>query len=333
MIKLKTFIIGSGSWGTALGNVLAKNKKEVIIWGRDIQEINDINLNHKNSKYFNDVILNENLVATNVFDDIKGSDVILIAVPSIAIEEVCIKINNIIDKPVIITNVAKGFHPVSHLRISDVIKNTIDKSLLVNVVTLIGPTHAEEVVTNLLTAINAVCENEDSAIIVQQLFSNDSFRVYRSNDVVGSEIGAALKNIMAIASGIITGLEQGDNAKAALITRGLAEMARYGQFFGAKPETYLGLTGVGDLIVTCTSFHSRNFMAGYQIGKDNCSKNFMDNNKKTVEGISCTKIVYEVAKANNIQMPITNEVYEVLFNNKIPSVAIFELMQRELKSE
>ena len=333
MINLKISILGSGSWGSALGNVLAKNNHEVLIWGREVDEVNDINQNHENSKYFKEVKLDSGLVATNDFNHIKNSDVILIAVPSIAIEEVCFRINDVIDKPAIIVNVAKGFHPVSHLRISEVIKNAIDKDLLVDVVSLIGPTHAEEVVLNLLTAINAVCENDDSAKVIQEIFSNDTFRVYRSNDVVGSEIGVALKNVMAIASGIVEGLKQGDNAKAALMTRGLAEISRFGQYFGAKPETYLGLTGVGDLIVTCTSHHSRNFMAGYEIGKANSATDFMLNNKKTVEGIFCAKIVYELAIEHNIQMPITNQVYEVLFQNKMPSLAIFELMQRELKAE
>ncbi len=210
---------------------------------------------------------------------------------------------------------------------------TISKCVLKDVVSLIGPSHAEEVVEGLLTVINAVCKNDESAKIVQETFSNSYFRVYRNTDVVGAEIGVALKNIIALASGVLSGLGQGDNARAALMTRGLAEIVRYGTHFGGNLETYLGLTGVGDLIVTCTSVHSRNFQAGYQIGKANDAKEFLKNNQKTVEGIRSAEIVYHVAKEKGISMPIVNEVYATLFENKKPSDAILDLMGRELKSE
>ena len=201
------------------------------------------------------------------------------------------------------------------------------------VVSLIGPSHAEEVVKRLLTVVNAVSEDEESAEAIQKLFSNDYFRVYRNTDVIGAEIGVALKNVMAIASGILEGMGQGVNARAALMTRGLAEMERYGVAFGAKPETFLGLDGVGDLIVTCTSTLSRNFTAGYEIGKDGSAENFFKTNKRTVEGIFACKVVYEEAKKHNIDMPITNAVYGVLYEGKKPQDAIVSLMKRDLKSE
>lgn len=330
---MKITILGSGSWGSALAQVLVDNEHDVIIWGREQAEVDDIMNNHYNQKYFPDVKLNEKIVANTDFNVCKGSDIVLLAVPTMAIESVCQQLNNVLDQPVYIINVAKGFHPVTHLRLSEVIEKTMHKELLKDVISLIGPSHAEEVVLRQLTLVNAICKNEDSAMIIQELFSNYYFRVYRNTDVIGAETGVAIKNVMAIASGILAGLGEGDNARAALMTRGLAEMARYGLAMGGKAETYLGLTGVGDLIVTCTSLHSRNFQAGLAIGKSDSAKEFLATNTKTVEGIKTAQAVYEEAKKRHISMPITEQVYRVLFEDAKPSIAIELLMRRELKSE
>lgn len=330
---MKISVLGSGSWGCALAQILLRNGHDVVVWGIDESEVNDINLNHQNSKYFKDVFLDENLKATTDMNQIAGSEALLLAVPSMAIENVMEKAEKICDQPFYVINVAKGFHPVTHERMSVVIKNAVSKEKLRDVVSLIGPSHAEEVVIGLMTCVNAVCENEESAKVIQEVFSNESFRVYRNTDVIGAEIGVALKNVMAIASGVLTGLGQGDNARAALMTRGLAEIARYGVAMGGKAETYLGLDGVGDLIVTCTSHHSRNFTAGLEIGKANSAENFLNNNKRTVEGVRCAKVVYEEAKKHGISMPITDQVYAVLYEGKKPSCALNELMSRELKAE
>ncbi len=330
---MKISVLGSGSWGCALAQILVKNGHEVVLWGIDESEVSDINENHMNSRYFKDVQLDLRLKATSDLSMIHNSEAVLLAVPSIAIDDVMSKAEKYCENPFYVINVAKGFHPVTHERMSEVIKKAVSKEKLKDVISLIGPSHAEEVVIGLLTCVNAVCENEDSARVIQELFSNDVFRVYRNTDVIGAEIGVALKNVMAIASGVLTGLGQGDNARAALMTRGLAEIARYGVALGGKPETYLGLDGVGDLIVTCTSFHSRNFTAGLEIGKADSADEFLNNNKKTVEGIRCAKVVYEEAKKRGISMPITNEVYRVLFEGKKPSLAMSELMNRELKAE
>ena len=264
---------------------------------------------------------------------IAGSEALLLAVPSMAIDSVMENAEKYCTEPFYVINVAKGFHPVTHERMSEVIKKAVSKDKLKDVVSLIGPSHAEEVVIGLMTCVNAVCENDASAKVIQETFSNDAFRVYRNTDVIGAEIGVALKNVMAIASGILTGLGQGDNARAALMTRGLAEIARYGVAMGGKAETYLGLDGVGDLIVTCTSYHSRNFTAGLEIGKANSAEEFLKNNKRTVEGVRCAKVVYEEALKHGISMPITDQVYKVLFEGKKPSSALSELMSRELKAE
>ncbi|HBZ41192.1 MAG TPA: NAD(P)H-dependent glycerol-3-phosphate dehydrogenase [Erysipelotrichaceae bacterium] len=330
---MKVTVIGSGSWGTALAQVLADNLHDVTIWGKDLDEVVDIHMYHQNEKYFPGVHINEDVKATNDLSLVADAEMVILAVPTAAIEDVCLLINQHFTRKVLVVSVAKGFHPVTHKRLSVVIRETVKPEILDDVVSLIGPSHAEEVVLRLLTTINAVCENEESSIRVQQAFSNNYFRVYRNTDVIGAETGVAIKNIIAIASGILSGLGLGDNARAALMTRGLAEMSRYGIYFGAKPETYLGLTGVGDLIVTCTSVHSRNFQAGLMIGKSDSAKSFWENNTKTVEGVKAAKVIFEEAHKLDISMPITEQVYKVLYENAIPSQSILELMKRELKAE
>lgn len=329
---MKTIILGTGSWGTALCQVLVDNHCDALMWGIDEFEVNNINLRHKNSRYA-DVILSNEIHAVRDINIVKDADIILLAVPTNAIENVLLDAAKYINKKVIIINVAKGFHPITHKRLSEVIREIIPGELLESVVSLIGPSHAEEVILRMITVINAVSTNEDTAKTVQQLFSNEYFRVYRNTDEIGAEIGVAIKNIMALASGILVGIGQGDNAKAALMTRGLAEMTRYGISFGGKKETFLGLDGVGDLIVTCTSKHSRNFQAGYEIGLERGAEAFLKRNRKTVEGIAACKVVYEEARKRGISMPITDQVYEVLYKGKDPVEAVHELMIRELKSE
>lgn len=329
---MKTVIIGSGSWGCGLAQVLADNDRDVYIWGIDKDELNDIRCNHKNAKYF-DTILSDKIKVAYELDIVKDADIIVLSVPSIAIEDVCQKINNLVTKKIIIVNTSKGFHPISNERMSNVIRDNIDESKLSSVVSLIGPSHAEEVVLRMLTAICAVSLKEKDATIIQEYFSNDYLRVYRGDDEIGSEIGVAFKNSIALASGVLAGLGYGDNAKAALVTRGLNEMVRFGVMMGGKRETFYGLTGLGDLVVTCTSVHSRNFQAGYQIGKEDSIENFMKNNTKTVEGIRAAEIIYKLGKKANIDLPIINEIYASLYQNKVPSVSISDLMGRDLKEE
>lgn len=330
---MKTVVIGSGSWGTALGQVLADNNQDVAIYGIAQDEVDDINNNHKNSKYFPDVGLNPDLKATTDLDVVKDADVVLLAVPSIAIGDLAGKISDKLEKKAIVVNVAKGFHPQTNERMSEVIRRVMDPEKLSSVVSLIGPSHAEEVVQRLLTSIDAVSLNEEDARTIQNLFSNDYLRIYTGDDEIGSELGAAVKNVMAIASGIIDGLGYKDNTRAALITRGLQEMIRFGLAFGANPQTFIGLTGIGDLIVTCSSENSRNFQAGHTIGKENDVHHFLETNTKTTEGIRTAKIVHELAREKNIPMPICEEVYQILYEGKEPANCANDLMLRELKKE
>ncbi len=329
---MKVRIIGSGSWATALAQVLADNQQDVLIYGISQEEITDINENHQNSRYFGTIKINEDLKGTTDINDISDADVILLGVPSLALASVLAQIKTLIDHKVYIINVAKGFHPVTKERLSLVIEREMSGHLA-GLISLIGPSHAEEVIERKLTVINSVSEDLEEAKMVQKLFANDYFRVYTNTDVVGAEIAAALKNIMAIASGTLEGIGEGDNARAALITRGLHEMLRFGLVFGGKMDTFFGLNGVGDLVVTASSHHSRNFMAGFMIGKEGGAAKFLAENTKTTEGISAAKVVHELAQERHISMPITEEVYKVLFENKDPKTAIRELMNRPLKHE
>lgn len=330
----KVAILGTGSWATGLGRVLVDNGVECIMYGVDQGQIDDINNNHQNSQFFPGVILEESLKATaNLEQAIKDADYILITIPTQFVKDTLLKIKPLLTKKVIIINAAKGFDLETNMRMSDTIRSVFTREEIYPVVSLIGPSHAEEVVIRMLTTVCAVSINREVATKVQHLFSNSYFRVYTMADEIGAEYGVAMKNVIAVAAGILVGLGYGDNTKAALITRGLAEMVRYGMSKGGELNTYLGLTGVGDLIVTCSSVHSRNFQAGLEIGKTNDAKTFMRENKKTVEGIRTCKVIHDDALAHGIDMPITNAIYNVLYEGSIPKMEIAKLMERELKKE
>ena len=331
---MKVGFIGSGAWATALANVVTDNGHEAIVYGISKEEIDDINKHHRNSKYFSKASLNKNIKGTMFIEDaVEDSDIIVIAVPSSQIRNVLVKIKNYIINNPIILNVSKGFDSSTHKRLSEVIKENLDDSLIKGVVTLIGPSYAEEVVVRFYTAISAVSSSMECASIIQNVFSNKYFRVYTNDDEIGAEVGAGIKNVIAIASGILEGLGYKDNSRAALITRGLAEITRYGVAIGANQKTFLGLTGIGDLFLTCSSKTSRNYSCGVEIGKNNGADEFLKNNTKTVEGIHACKIIHNAAIKMGIEMPITKAVYEVIYENKKPSEVIVELMSRSLKSE
>ena len=331
---MKICFIGSGAWASALANVVSDNGHEVMVYGVNESEVNDINVNHQNSKYFNDVKLNENIKATlNMKEAVTQSSVIVLATPSSQIRNVINQINELIDSNPIILNVSKGFDSQTFRRLSEIIKELIDPSKIQGVVTLIGPSYAEEVVVRYSTAICAVSYSLKCAEDIQSIFSNSYFRVYTNDDEVGAEVGAGLKNVIAIASGILEGLGYKDNSRAALITRGLAEITRYGVALGANQKTFLGLTGIGDLFLTCSSYTSRNYSCGVEIGRLNNGKEFLKHNTKTVEGVYAAKIIYESSIRLGIDMPITRAVYEVLYEDKKPSDVLVELMNRKLRGE
>ena len=328
-------IFGTGTWGTGLAQVLSDNGHTPLLYGIEQFQVDDINLHHRNSFFFGDaVVLHQSVQATTDLDRaIAHSNIFLLSVPSFAMRGLLDQISQKLDKKVLFINTAKGFDTEKEERLSDLIREEIKPQFLRGVVSLIGPSHAEEVVIRLLTVVTATSLEFDNAVLVQELFSNEYFRVYTQTDEIGAELGVAYKNAIAIASGVLAGLGYGDNARAALITRGLAEMVRFGLHYGAKLETYLGLTGLGDLIVTCNSVHSRNFQAGFEIGKANDAKIFLETNKKTVEGIRTAKIIHQLSLKNGLELPIVNGIYKVLYENALPSEIVKMLMLRPLRSE
>jgi glycerol-3-phosphate dehydrogenase (NAD(P)+) len=327
--KTAIAVIGAGSWGTALAIVLADNAHEVRLWSHNENQVKEINEHHTNKKYLPEIILPELIVGyASLHDALIGVETVVLAVPSKAIREVLGEVRAVHAEPITIAHVSKGIEPDSLLRITEMIKEEMPKELLKDVVVLSGPSHAEEVSLRHPTTVAVSSENMEAAEKIQDLFINHNFRVYTNSDVVGVEIGGALKNIIALAAGITDGLGYGDNAKAALMTRGLAEIARLGTKMGANPLTFSGLTGIGDLIVTCTSVHSRNWRAGNLLGKGKTLQEVLDNMGMVVEGVRTTKAAYQLAQKYDVTMPITTALYNVLFNGKNPKDAVDVLMAR-----
>ena len=330
----KIAVLGAGSWGTALAMVLADNGHSVTLWGNKSELINEINEFHTNKRYLPEIELPHSLKATVELNEaVEDAKYILLVVPTKAIREVCQKLNPILKNKVTIIHASKGIEPDSSKRISEMISEEIDGKKLGSVVVLSGPSHAEEVALRHPTTVTSASANMEEARAVQELFSNGYFRVYTNEDVIGVEIGGALKNIIALAAGITDGLGYGDNAKAALMTRGLAEIIRLGKEMGANPQTFAGLTGMGDLIVTCTSVHSRNWRAGNLLGKGQSLDEVLENMGMVVEGVRTTKAAYQLAKHAKVEMPIVNELYAVLFEGKNPKLGVDALMNRDKRHE
>lgn len=331
----KICFIGSGAWATALANVVAQNGYETIIYGICKEEIDEINAYHTNRKYFSENIkIKESIRATLSLDEaLENANILVLAIPSFAIHDMLIKINGKIKNKPIIVNVAKGFDHDTKKTILQIIRECLDYDKIQGLVSLIGPSFAEEVIQNQYTTIASVSKDIEMATIVQKTFSNAYFRVYTNTDEIGSEYCAALKNVIAIASGILSGLGYEANPHAALITRGIAEISRFAQLMGGKEKTCMGLTGIGDLTLTCSSTKSRNYMAGVQIGTTKSIEKFYQENKKTVEGIYACKIAYEIAQSNHIYAPIISSIYHVLYEHADPEDEIKTMMNYSLKEE
>lgn len=323
--------LGGGSFGTALGILLANNGCEVSIYDRKKSVVDDININRKNDKYIKDLNIPKNVTAYNDLDEtIKKAKFIVLSVPSHVIRTVSRSLKNKISEDVVIISIAKGIEEGSNLRLSQVIEEELPNN---KVVVLSGPSHAEEVAFDIPTTVVVASRNLDAANKVQDLFISKNFRVYTNDDLVGVEVGGAVKNIIALAAGVCDGIGYGDNSKAALMTRGMAEIVRIGIKLGGNPETFLGLTGMGDLIVTCTSLHSRNRRAGFLIGKGESTEEAIKDVGMVVEGIKACKAFYELKEKLNVEMPITDVLYKILFEKKDPKDAVVALMEREKKNE
>ncbi len=330
----KVCVLGAGSWGTALAMVLAENGHDTLLWTHRTEQAEEMNNLHTNRKYLPETLLPENLFATSdIAKAVAHSETIVVAVPTKAIREVCEKMIAALDKKVLFVHVSKGIEPDTLKRISEILVESLPTEFVEEMVVLSGPSHAEEVVLHHPTTVTAACASIEAAEKVQDLFMNQFFRVYTNKDVIGVEIGGALKNVIALAAGISDGLNYGDNAKAALITRGLAEISRLGVKMGGNPFTFSGLTGMGDLIVTCTSVHSRNWRAGNLLGQGMKLPEVLDQMGMVVEGVRTTKAAYQLAEKYDVAMPITTALYSVLFSDIEPKVAVDALMMRMKKRE
>ncbi len=327
--EIKLGIIGSGGWGTAL-SIIAKDYNP-IIWSFEKEVADDININHQNSVFLKGIDLPKSVSSTCIAEDINNCNVIVLASPSQFIRSVILE-HNFDLKNKIIVNVAKGIEKFSLLRMSEVLNDAagIDED---HYVVLTGPSHAEEVAIGTPTTVVSASSNYNANLIVQKIFTNPTFRVYSSDDVCGCELGGSLKNVIAIAAGILDGLGFGDNTKAALLTRGLAEMSRLGVALGANPLTFSGLSGLGDLFVTCNSRHSRNRFVGEQIGKGKKLNEILKEMKMVAEGVHTTDSAYHLGKKHLVEMPIAEQMYKILFENVEPLIAIKELMNRQSKRE
>ena len=330
---MKLSVIGGGSWGLALATVLTDNHHDVLVYDVNPKIVSKINRLHI-CLQLNESIPESIRATTNIKEAVAFSDVLLFVVPTKVLRPAISSILPVLERPKLFINAAKGIEPDTFLRVSEIFAEMIPEQYTKGFVALSGPSHAEEVIKRMTTVVTCASNNEDDAVFAQQLFhNNEYFRVYSSTDLKGVELGGALKNIFALASGLIAGKGMGDNARAALITRGLVEMQKFYESYGADPTSLFGLTGVGDLIVTCTSPHSRNFQAGYKIGHGKDLEETLASMTMVVEGIRTCDAAFKYAKKNDLELPIIEQIHNILFHQLDPEIALRNLFDRSRKSE
>ncbi|MCR4679677.1 MAG: NAD(P)H-dependent glycerol-3-phosphate dehydrogenase [Lachnospiraceae bacterium] len=324
-------VIGAGSWGIALTVLLNKNGSKVTVWSKFEDEVKMLSEKREYADKLPGVKIPKTVdFTTDLEATVKKNEVLIMAVPSTFVRGTAHLMKDYVKDGQIIVNVAKGIEENTLMTLSDIIEEEIPQA---KVAVMCGPTHAEEVGRGIPTTIVVGAREQSTAKLIQDLFMNETFRVYTSPDVLGMEIGSSLKNVVALAAGIADGLGYGDNTKAALITRGIAEISRLGIKMGGKAETFAGLTGIGDLIVTCASMHSRNRRAGILIGQGKTMKEAMDEVKMVVEGVYSAKAAMQLARKYEVELPIIEQVNEILFNDKPAAEAVRDLMIRDKKIE
>ena len=326
----KISVIGSGGWGTAIAVMLSKNGHDVVLWSFFEEESEELKKHRENKRFLPGISLGDNILLTSDINECSGAEVYVMASPSHAVRNTAKILSGIIKKGDIVLNIAKGIEEETYKTMSEVIKDEIP---CCEIAVMSGPSHAEEVSKGIPTTNTIASENMEIAEYVQGLFMNHSFRVYTNSDIKGVELGGSLKNVIALCCGILDGMGLGDNTKAALMTRGLVEMKRLGVALGARTETFNGLSGIGDLIVTCTSMHSRNRRAGILIGKGKSLDEAQKEVGMVVEGVKSCKAAKELADKTNVEMPIISEAYRVLFENESVNTALENLMGRLKKNE
>ena len=327
----KIALIGAGSWGTALSKVVTDNGHDTCVWSIDQREIDMLREKHQQVEKLPGVILPEGIFyTTDLAEAIKGRDMLVLAVPSPFARSTAQKMKEFVEPGQIIVIVTKGIEESTLMTMSDIVEQEIPQA---DVAVLCGPSHAEEVGKGIPTTIVAGAHSKETAEKIQAAFMNEYFRVYTSPDMLGMELGAALKNVIALAAGMADGLGYGDNTKAALITRGITEITRLGVAMGGHMETFYGLTGVGDLIVTCASMHSRNRRAGILMGQGKSMEEAMKEVNQVVEGVYSAKAGKVLSEKYQIEMPIITQINQILFEGKDASLAVKELMLRDGKNE
>lgn len=325
---MKVAVISSGAWGTALAIRLCQNGHDVTMWTYEKELIPEMNATHRNPR-LPGAVLPDNLTISGDYACASGCPLVVMAAPSFPLRSVCRGVAPYLDEDAVMVSITKGIEDGTLKRMSEVVAEETHRPVVV----LTGPSHAEEVAINIPTGCLAASENKELAEFVQNAFMADTFRIYTSPDAVGAELGAALKNVIALCAGITDGLGCGDNTKAMLMTRGLTEIARLGVSLGAKKETFTGLAGVGDLIVTCTSMHSRNRRAGILIGQGKDPQTAMKEVGAVVEGYYAAKAAWELSKLQGVDMPIVAAAYQILYEGASPAEAFRNLMARQRKAE
>ncbi len=330
----KLTVLGAGSWGMTLGLVLHGNGHDVTMWEFDPEQIRAVLSDHENKKYLPGIPIPDSIPFTdNIGDALTGARAVVIAVPSHIVREVTTRARAVIPPELLVVNVAKGIENGTLMRMSQVLSESLERKDAERIVSLVGPSHAEEVSRRLPTTIVSGALNEEDAIEARDLFMTDYLRVYTNTDLAGVELGGSLKNVIAIAAGICDGLGYGDNTKGALLTRGLAEITRLGVVMGGRPETFAGLSGMGDLITTCISRHSRNRHVGEEIAAGKSLDDVLGAMVMVAEGVRTTRSAHELALKYEVELPITEQMNLVLFEGKHPDEAIRDLMIRKPKRE
>ena len=325
---MKIAVVGSGAWGTALALRLCKNGHHVTLWTFEKDQIEKMRESRCNPR-LPDALLPPEIEISGEYACVADCQIVVVATPSFPIRQTCRAIAPFLEENAVMVSVTKGLEPGTQKRMSQIVEEETGRPVVV----LTGPSHAEEVAKDIPTACLAACEDQMLAELVQDVFMADAFRIYTSPDVIGAELGAALKNVIAMCAGVTDGLGCGDNTKAMLMTRGLTEMARLGVSLGAKKETFAGLAGVGDLIVTCTSMHSRNRRAGILIGQGVEVQEAMRQVGAVVEGYYAARSAWELCRKQNVEMPILQAAYSVLYENVSAEQAVLHLLKRGRKAE
>ena len=332
--EMKIGVVGAGSWGTALANLLAQKGFTVDLWAFE-EEVNEqIRDKRENQVFLQDFRLSDNLLPSNDLAQVAaGKDFLVTVVPSHLVRAVAAEMAAHVSPDTVVVSASKGIENKTHLTMTQVLAEMMPSLNPDNITVLSGPSFAREVAANVPTAVTVAARDNDAAVRVQHLFATPYFRVYTSDDPVGVELGGAVKNVIAIAAGIIDGLNLGLNTRAALITRGQTEIRRLGLKLGANPRTFTGLAGIGDLILTCTGDLSRNHTVGKQIGQGKSLQTILSEMRMVAEGVKTSKSVYNLSRKLDVEMPISSEIYQVLYHDVPPKEAVFRLMTRALKDE